>query len=166
MTLSLHGINQFYGDSHTVWDLTIDVPEGSCTCLMGRNGAGKTTTLKCIMGLLPIRTGEIRLDDTVLSNEPAERRARLGIGYVPQGREIFPRLTVDENLHIGFAVRDKEAEQRAYEKVLELFPVLGQMLKRFGGDLSGGQQWLQSSLRAMASWRGLQHPHRPSLRRP
>ena len=140
MTLSLHRINQFYGDSHTVWDLTIDVPKGSCTCLMGRNGAGKTTTLKCIMGLLPIRTGEIRLDDTVLSNEPAERRARLGIGYVPQGREIFPRLTVDENLHIGFAVRDKEAEQRAYEKVLELFPVLGQMLKRFGGDLSGGQQ--------------------------
>lgn len=140
MMLRLHEVNQFYGESHTLWDISLEVPRGSCTCLMGRNGVGKTTTLKCIMGLLPLASGEIRLDDGVLSTQAAEARARLGIGYVPQGREIFPRLTVDENLRIGLAVNSGASGRRAYERVFELFPVLGSMLRRRGGDLSGGQQ--------------------------
>jgi urea transport system ATP-binding protein len=138
--LSLQAVNQFYGESHTLWDLAIDVPSGSCTCLMGRNGVGKTTTLKCIMGLLPLQSGEIRYEDAVLSSQPAEARARLRIGYVPQGREIFPRLTVDENLRLGLAVNSGEGGKRAYQSVFEMFPVLKQMLRRRGGDLSGGQQ--------------------------
>ncbi len=138
--LSLQGINQFYGESHTLWDLALEVPTGSCTCLMGRNGVGKTTTLKCIMGLLSLRGGEIRFEDTLLSAQPAEARARIGIGYVPQGREIFPRLSVDENLRIGLAVNRRPSARRAYDRVLETFPMLRQMLRRRGGDLSGGQQ--------------------------
>jgi urea transport system ATP-binding protein len=138
--LKIDSINQFYGDSHTLWDLSLQVPDGSCTCLMGRNGVGKTTTLKCVMGLLPIRGGSIQFGDVCLSDEVAERRAPLKVGYVPQGRDIFPRLTVDENLRIGFAVCAPAAAQRAYERVLDIFPVLRQMLKRNGGDLSGGQQ--------------------------
>lgn len=138
--LQLDKVNQYYGDSHTLWDLSLEVPEGSCTCLMGRNGVGKTTTLKCIMGLLPIRGGEIRYRGDVLSAEPAERRAPLKIGYVPQGRDVFPRLNVEENLRIGFSVCEPAAARQAYERVLEIFPVLKQMLKRNGGDLSGGQQ--------------------------
>jgi len=137
--LTLRGVQQFYGESHTLWDLALDVPRGSCTCLMGRNGVGKTTTLKCIMGLLP-HSGEILLEDTLISAQPAESRARQKIGYVPQGREIFPRLTVDENLRIGLAINRGASGQHAYERVLELFPVLRQMLRRRGGDLSGGQQ--------------------------
>ena len=138
--LSLQGVHQYYGESHTLWDLALEVPRGSCTCLMGRNDVGKTTTLKCIMGLLPLREGEIRLDDTLLSALPAEARARRGIGYVPQGREIFPTLSVDENLRIGLAVNRGATGRRAYERVLDTFPVLRQMLRRRGGDLSGGQQ--------------------------
>jgi urea transport system ATP-binding protein len=138
--LSVRGLNQHYGESHTLWDLALEVPRGSCTCLMGRNGVGKTTTLKCIMGLLPLSDGEIRLADKLLSAEPAESRARLGIGYVPQGREIFPRLTVEENLCLGLSVNRGGGGRRAYERVLDTFPVLRQMLRRRGGDLSGGQQ--------------------------
>ncbi len=138
--LQLDSINQYYGGSHTLWDLSIDVPRASCVCLMGRNGVGKTTTLKCIMGLLPIQSGQIRFNDVLLSKEAAERRAPLKIGYVPQGRDVFPRLTVDENLRIGFAVCERSAARRAYDRVLDIFPVLRQMLKRNGGDLSGGQQ--------------------------
>jgi urea transport system ATP-binding protein len=107
---------------------------------MGRNGVGKTTTLKCIMGLLSLQDGKIELDGKLLSAQPAEARARLGIGYVPQGREIFPRLTVDENLRIGLAVNRSGGGRRAYQRVLDVFPVLRQMLRRRGGDLSGGQQ--------------------------
>lgn len=140
MMLSLQGINQYYGESHTLWDLSLEVPTGSCTCLMGRNGVGKTTTLKCIMGLLTLHGGEILFEDTRLSQQPAEARARLGIGYVPQGREIFPRLTVEENLRIGLAVNRRPSAREAYERVLGMFPVLRQMLHRRGGDLSGGQQ--------------------------
>ncbi len=140
MMLELRGVHQYYGESHTLWDLDLVVPRGSCTCLMGRNGVGKTTTLKCVMGLLSLRDGEIRFDDQVLSTQPAEMRARLGIGYVPQGREIFPRLTVDENLRIGLAVHGGDSGRKAYQRVLEMFPVLRQMLRRRGGDLSGGQQ--------------------------
>ena len=147
--LSLKGVDQHYGESHTLWDLSLEIPTGSCTCLMGRNGVGKTTTLKCIMGLLPITRGEIHFDETLLSNEPAEFRARSGIGYVPQGREIFSRLTVDENLRIGFSVNSGARGRRAYERVLDTFPVLRQMLRRQGGDLSGGQQQQLAVARAL-----------------
>ncbi|MGD9603180.1 MAG: urea ABC transporter ATP-binding subunit UrtE [Gammaproteobacteria bacterium] len=136
--LSARDVNQFYGESHTLWDLSLEIAAGATTCLMGRNGVGKTTFLKCVMGLLVPRAGEIRYGDTVLSAQPAERRAALGIGFVPQGREIFPRLTVEENLRIGLAAG--HGTRRALEDVLELFPVLRRMLRRMGGDLSGGQQ--------------------------
>jgi urea transport system ATP-binding protein len=116
---------------------------------MGRNGVGKTTTLKCIMGLLPIQNGEIRFKHESLSKQPAEFRARAGIGYVPQGREIFPRLTVDENLRIGLAVNRGRRGLRAYEGVLDVFPALRKMLRRYGGDLSGGQQQQLAVGRAM-----------------
>ncbi len=137
--LSARGIEHYYGESHTLWSLALDVPGGSCTCLMGRNGVGKTTLLKCVMGLLPVRGGEIRFEGRDLVKLPAERRAALGIGYVPQGREIFPRLSVEENLRIGLSTRGRQA-QGALEAVYELFPVLKKMLRRRGGDLSGGQQ--------------------------
>jgi urea transport system ATP-binding protein len=137
--LTLKALNQSYGGSHTLWDVDLVVPAGSRTCLMGRNGMGKTTLLKCIMGLLPATSGEIMLDGTDLRRVPAESRARLGIGYVPQGREIFPQLTVEENLRVGLGVR-KNGARAIPGKIFELFPVLKQMLRRRGGDLSGGQQ--------------------------
>jgi urea transport system ATP-binding protein len=137
--LSINTLNQSYGGSHTLWDVTLDVPAGSRTCLMGRNGMGKTTLLKCIMGLVPATSGSVIFDGTNLSALPAEARARLGIGYVPQGREIFPQLTVEENLRVGLGVR-RSGPRTIPKKVFELFPVLQQMLRRRGGDLSGGQQ--------------------------
>jgi urea transport system ATP-binding protein len=137
--LTLKHLNQFYGGSHTLWDLDMTVPKGSCTCLMGRNGMGKTTLLKCIMGLLPLATGELAFDGRDLRATAAEARARLGIGYVPQGREIFSQLTVEENLRIGLAAR-RDGARAVPEHIYELFPVLKRMLGRRGGDLSGGQQ--------------------------
>jgi len=137
--LAVKGLNQFYGGSHTLWDINLDVPRGSRMCLMGRNGMGKTTMLKCIMGLLPSATGSAMFDGLDLLQCPAEERARAGIGYVPQGREIFPQMTVEENLCIGLGVR-KKGVRRIPDLVYELFPVLKSMLKRRGGDLSGGQQ--------------------------
>ena len=147
--LSLRGVNQYYRESHTLWDIDLEVPVGSCTCLMGRNGVGKTTTLKCIMGLLPLSGGEIHFDGALLSTHSAESRARHGIGYVPQGREIFPRLTVDENLRLALAVNRRDSARQAYDSVLKMFPVLGQMLRRRGGDLSGGQQQQLAIARAL-----------------
>ncbi|MEM7466080.1 MAG: urea ABC transporter ATP-binding subunit UrtE [Pseudomonadota bacterium] len=147
--LQLENINQFYGDSHTLWDLTLDVPSGSRTCLLGRNGVGKTTTLKCVMGLQAISGGALNFDDQDIAGLPAAHRAALGIGYVPQGREIFPRLSVEENLKIGFAVCPADKAQEAYERVLDIFPVLRQMLGRAGGDLSGGQQQQLAIARAL-----------------
>jgi urea transport system ATP-binding protein len=135
--LNIRGLNQFYGGSHILWDVSLSVPTGSCTCLMGRNGMGKTTLLKCIMGLLPTQSGEMLYDSVSLRGQAAERRAHLGIGYVPQGREIFSQLTVEENLRIGLAVR---ARREIPERIFTLFPVLKKMLRRRGGDLSGGQQ--------------------------
>jgi urea transport system ATP-binding protein len=137
--LAIRGLNQFYGDSHTLWDVDLDVPAGSRLCLMGRNGMGKTTLLKCLMGLLPVRSGSVVFEDTELLKRPAELRAQLGVGYVPQGREIFSHLTVEENLRIGLGIR-KNGPRSIPDRVFELFPVLGKMLKRLGGDLSGGQQ--------------------------
>jgi len=137
--LQITGLNQFYGGSHTLWDIDMTVARGSCTCLMGRNGMGKTTLLRAIMGLLPLASGQVLYDGQDLCAVPAEARARLGIGYVPQGREIFSQLTVEENLRIGLAARRTPARD-VPEQVYELFPVLKQMLRRRGGDLSGGQQ--------------------------
>lgn len=137
--ITIKGLNQSYGGSHTLWDIDLQIKPGSRTCLMGRNGMGKTTLLKCVMGLIPSSSGEIRFDGRDLRRNAAEARAGLGIGYVPQGREIFSQLTVEENLRMGlFAKRDRPAD--ALERVYETFPVLKQMLRRRGGDLSGGQQ--------------------------
>jgi urea transport system ATP-binding protein len=136
--LEVAGVNQFYGSSHTLWDATLSIPEGGCVCLMGRNGVGKTTLLKVIMGLLPAASGSIKFLGDELLGTPAERRARLGIGYVPQGREIFSDLTVEENLQVGLAAR--AGKGTIPEQVFTLFPVLKKMLRRRGGDLSGGQQ--------------------------
>jgi len=137
--LTVRGLNQFYGGSHILWDVDLAVPVGSRTCLMGRNGMGKTTLLRCIMGLLPVSSGEILFGDKNLRQQPAEGRARLGIGYVPQGREIFPQRTVEENLRVGLGIRPGGVKA-VPPKIFELFPVLAKMLKRRGGDLSGGQQ--------------------------
>ncbi|MFP4246937.1 MAG: urea ABC transporter ATP-binding subunit UrtE [Halochromatium sp.] len=137
--LQLESLNQFYGESHTLWDLSMTIPAGECTCVMGRNGVGKTTLMECIMGLLPLRTGAMRFKGHDLARLPAERRAGLGIGYVPQGRQIFPLLTVEENLRIGLPARADRSRQIP-ERVFELFPVLDQMRACRGGDLSGGQQ--------------------------
>jgi urea transport system ATP-binding protein len=137
--LQVRALNQYYAGSHTLWDVDLDVPAGSRTCLMGRNGMGKTTLLKCIMGLLPSTSGEILFNEKNLCALPAEARARLGIGYVPQGREIFPQLTVEENLRVGLGVR-KGAPRSIPTRIYDLFPVLKTMRQRRGGDLSGGQQ--------------------------
>ncbi|MEN8712709.1 MAG: urea ABC transporter ATP-binding subunit UrtE [Arenicellales bacterium] len=137
--LKLEGIDQYYGESHTLWDLDLNVAEGECTCLMGRNGVGKTTLLKCIMGLLPVREGVIHYQGEDLTKLSAERRAHMGIGYVPQGRQIFPLLTVEENLRIGLQAR-RDGLKTIPEYIYEMFPVLQEMLGRRGGDLSGGQQ--------------------------
>lgn len=141
--LSVQKLNQFYGQSHTLWDLDLEVAAGKCTCLMGRNGVGKTTLLQCIMGLLPVKNGSIiyrgKQQETAIEHLSAERRAPLGIGYVPQGRQIFPLLTVEENLRIGLPVRGDKL-RHVPEFIYELFPVLKEMLHRRGGDLSGGQQ--------------------------
>jgi urea transport system ATP-binding protein len=137
--LSIRGLNQFYGESHTLWDMDIEIPDGRVTCVMGRNGVGKTTLMQCIMGLLPLRGGSMAYAGKDLARLPAERRASLGIGYVPQGRQIFPLLTVEENLQIGLPAR-RDGTRRIPELVFDLFPVLKEMLGRRGGDLSGGQQ--------------------------
>ena len=137
--LKVQNLNQFYGESHTLWDVNLDVLAGNCTCLMGRNGVGKTTLLKSIMGLLPVESGSIDLDGDELADKPPEMRAHKGIGYVPQGREIFTQLSVEENLRVGLLARgDGLKEIPGF--VFEIFPVLKQMLNRRGGDLSGGQQ--------------------------
>lgn len=137
--LSVEALNQSYGESHTLWDVALSVEPGTCTCLMGRNGVGKTTLLKAIMGLVKIDSGSVKFRDVELAHSRPEMRARVGIGYVPQGREIFPQLTVQENLEIGLLNRPDKKSQ-PLEKVFSLFPVLKSMLRRRGGDLSGGQQ--------------------------
>lgn len=152
--LTINKLNQFYGESHTLWDIDLEVKKGSCTCLMGRNGVGKSTLLKTVMGLLPSSGGTISFEGTNLAGAAAEQRARLGIGYVPQGREIFPQLTVAENLEIGLPSR-RDKVRKVPDMIFELFPVLKQMMKRRGGDLSGGQQQQLAIGRALALDPGL-----------
>lgn len=137
--LSITSLNQFYGESHTLWDLNLEVPEGGCTVLMGRNGVGKTTLLKSIMGLIPVKSGEMIYNGKLINKNSAEMRAEIGIGYVPQGRQIFPLLTVEENLEIGLPARADKAKSIP-EFIYDMFPVLKEMRHRRGGDLSGGQQ--------------------------
>lgn len=147
--LSIQSLNQHYGESHTLWEIDVDVPDGACVCLLGRNGVGKTTLLKSVMGLVPITSGSIRFNDIDLGSMKAERRAALGIGYVPQGREIFPLMTVEENLKIGLRAAAQQGIKKIPDEVFLIFPVLKQMLKRRGGDLSGGQQQQLAIARAL-----------------
>lgn len=137
--LKLENVNQFYGESHTLWDINLTVNKGTFLCVMGRNGVGKTTLMKSLMGLVSLRSGRVMLNDVDLSRATPEARARTGIGLVPQGREIFPLLTVEENLRVGLAA-GRSKTRRIPDHIFELFPVLKQMLGRRGGDLSGGQQ--------------------------
>ena len=137
--LKVQKLNQFYGESHTLWDVDLNVLHGTCTCLMGRNGVGKTTLLKTIMGLLPVSSGSIKLEGNELADKPTELRAHQGVGYVPQGREIFTQLSVEENLRVALLARG-DGLREIPEFIFEIFPVLKQMLNRRGGDLSGGQQ--------------------------
>jgi urea transport system ATP-binding protein len=137
--LKIEKLNQYYGESHTLWDLDLEATEGKCTVLMGRNGVGKTTLLQCIMGLLPAKSGSMSFAGNDIVKMSAEMRPGLGIGYVPQGRQIFPLLTVEENLQIGLPAR-RDKLKKVPEFIFELFPVLKEMLGRRGGDLSGGQQ--------------------------
>ncbi len=141
--LTVDKLNQFYGESHTLWDLDLEVSAGQCTCVMGRNGVGKTTLMKAIMGEVAVKSGQLRYQgndgEIELTKKAVEARSRLGIGFVPQGRQIFPLLTVEENLRTGLAARG-DGLKKIPERIYELFPVLKEMKHRRGGDLSGGQQ--------------------------
>ena len=147
--LEIKGLQQFYSASHTLWDIDLQVAAGECSCLMGRNGVGKSTLLKAIMGLIPVAEGSIVFDGIELQGSRTELRAELGMGFVPQGREIFPLLTVEENLKVGLRVAQKYGVRQIPDSIFELFPVLQQMLRRRGGDLSGGQQQQLAIARAL-----------------
>jgi len=147
--LNVTNINQYYGGSHILRDVSLQAELGQITVVLGRNGVGKTTLLKSLMGLIPIKTGAIEFDKKPIQNTTPFERARAGIGYVPQGREIFARLTVEENLRMGLAY--KSASTPIPPELFELFPVLKQMLQRRGGDLSGGQQQQLAIARALAA---------------
>jgi urea transport system ATP-binding protein len=147
-SLCVAGLNQYYGGSHILRDLSFEVPAGKVTTLLGRNGVGKTTLLRTLMGLVPAAAGEVRFGGVDLTKAKPEERARAGLALVPQGREIFGRLTVAENLEMGLAARP--GGERVPERIFELFPVLRQMMKRRGGDLSGGQQQQLAIGRALA----------------
>ena len=146
--LVVENLNQYYGGSHILRDLSFTCEVGKVTTLLGRNGVGKTTLLRTLMGLVPAKTGEVLFEGRSLFKAVPHERVRAGIGYVPQGREIFPRLTVEENLRMGLATLPRAA--RVPERVFEMFPVLRQMLRRRGGDLSGGQQQQLAIGRALA----------------
>ena len=147
--LSVKNINQYYGGSHILRDVSLQATLGKVTVILGRNGVGKTTLLKSLMGLVAIKTGSIELDGKPIHNATPYERARAGIGFVPQGREIFARLTVEENLAMGLAY--KPASTPIPSELFDLFPVLKQMLQRRGGDLSGGQQQQLAIARALAA---------------
>jgi urea transport system ATP-binding protein len=149
--LQIKGLNQYYGGSHILRDVSFEAPVGQCTVVLGRNGVGKTTLLKCLMGLLPAKSGQIMLDGQDLSTMSPEQRVRHGLAYVPQGREIFSMLTVEENILIGMARFSGAKTRKVPEHLYELFPVLKEMKHRRGGDLSGGQQQQLAIARALAA---------------
>ena len=147
--LTVKNVNQYYGGSHILRDVSLSATQGKVTVLLGRNGVGKTTLLKSLMGLVPIKTGTMEFNGQQIQNATPYERARAGIGFVPQGREIFARLTVEENLRMGLAY--KSASTPIPDELYSLFPVLKQMLNRRGGDLSGGQQQQLAIARALAA---------------
>ena len=147
--LSVNSVNQYYGGSHILRDVSLAATQGKVTVVLGRNGVGKTTLLKSLMGLVPIKSGSIEFEGRAIHADTPCMRARAGIGFVPQGREIFARLTVEENLRMGLAY--KSAGTPIPAALFELFPVLRQMLGRRGGDLSGGQQQQLAIARALAA---------------
>ena len=148
--LSVRGLDQYYGGSHTLRSIDLEVPAGGCTALLGRNGMGKTTLLRCLMGELPVRRGTVELGGDDVTPLPSYERARRGMGYVPQGREIFSRLTVSENLSVGESAASGGSTMDRAE-LEELFPILRTMRHRRGGDLSGGQQQQLAIARALIS---------------
>jgi urea transport system ATP-binding protein len=145
----VNALNQYYGESHILRDVELSVPRGACVCLMGRNGVGKTTLLKSIMGLLKLRSGKIRFDGADIEARGPEHRARFGMGYVPQGREIFSDLDVEENLLVGIQAA-RRPRDKSLERAYAVFPALKKLLRRRGGDLSGGQQQQVAIGRALA----------------
>jgi urea transport system ATP-binding protein len=146
MVLKLEGVNAFYGESHILRDVSFTIDPGEVVCLMGRNGVGKTTTLKTLTGLLPVKGGKISFDGADITHWKTDIRAKRGLAYVPQGREIIPHLTVKENLLLGYWNRPKisgdVSEKDVFDEVYQLFPKLTQILHRPGGVLSGGEQQL------------------------
>lgn len=138
--LQVDQLNQYYGAAHTLRGVSLSLEKGKCLALLGRNGVGKTTLLKCLMGVLPVAKGKVTLDGRDITKLKPHERAELGIAYVPQGREIFARLTVEENLLMGMATKSGKQASKIRGEIYELFPVLKEMLHRRGGDLSGGQQ--------------------------
>ena len=147
--LQVEQLNQYYGAAHILRGISLDVKKGECLALMGRNGVGKTTLLKCLMGVLPVASGRVVFEGSEITKRAPHERARAGIAYVPQGREIFARLTVEENLLMGMAGLPAKKAGRIKNEVYELFPVLKDMLRRRGGDLSGGQQQQLAIARAL-----------------
>jgi urea transport system ATP-binding protein len=147
--LLVENLNQYYGSSRTLRDVSFEAPAGTVTALLGRNGVGKTTLLKCLMGVLPAASGRVLLDGQDVTALPPYARVGLGLGYVPQGREIFPRLTVEENLLMGLASK-RNRSARIPQDIFDMFPMLRTMLRRRGGDLSGGQQQQLAIGRALA----------------
>jgi urea transport system ATP-binding protein len=147
--LQVEHLNQYYGSSHTLRGVSLTVEKGQCMALLGRNGVGKTTLLKCLMGVLPVARGTVTWNGRDITRQKPHRRAAGGIAYVPQGRDIFARLTVEENLMMGMATLSGREASRISGEVYELFPVLKEMLGRRGGDLSGGQQQQLAIARAL-----------------
>jgi len=148
--LEVRDINQFYGSSHTLRNVSFTAPAGAVTAVLGRNGVGKTTLLKCLMGVLKTTSGTIRINNRDVTGQPSHALARSGVGYVPQGREIFARLSVEENLLMGLATKSKGRVSDLPQEIFNMFPVLREMLHRRGGDLSGGQQQQLAIGRALA----------------
>ncbi|WP_205951261.1 urea ABC transporter ATP-binding subunit UrtE [Pantoea stewartii] len=149
--LQVSELHQYYGGSHILRGLSFEVKQGEVTCLLGRNGVGKTTLLKCLMGLIPAKSGEVRWQDNIINGRKPHQRVQAGMAYVPQGREIFPRLTVEENLLMGLSRFSSSQAKQVPEEIYQLFPVLFDMKSRRGGDLSGGQQQQLAIGRALAS---------------